>query len=225
MADDKLVYDVWPEVDPRFKIRIWSPKVGGITGLLPPSFSEKVSTQWAAPFNQIFAAAATGSQVFQQAEAFAAGTPFNPSFTLRTKKQTYMLWTGSSPLTVGGIKIIFISKDDAETDVLMPARRLQAMGTPRLEKATSELLEPPASLVIELGYILRLVDALITISDVTWHAPFDENGLATRAEVSLNISSRSAYVLDTGVDYVKPVGGWDKHPLDMLNEQSKEEGF
>ncbi len=223
MAD---IYSVttWDDVDDRYKVRILGyhakpefdhrrPRLM-ITALTPPEWVESVSSRWQAPLEALgtgFRKGRVGVKAAVAAVAKVAGAETalaEEDWSVLNKAVSRQYWMGNTPLELT-LPLIFIAMDDAYLDVVEPARALQGLCLAR--DATRGFLDPPDSVTIDIGYLLRLKEALIKVVDIKWiTSQLDKWGNPLRAEVTVKVSSREVYVLDTDEHYkAPPVGGWD----------------
>lgn len=198
------ILDPWKDVSERHKVRILSGEFGGVTGLLPEGFSHSFSNTFEAPFADVLASFNTGLVAAQ--EYMAKGGKVDIS--ARVKEMTSRIWSGSSEMKLSDISLFYLSRESALNDVMAPVRRLMQIGAPGIAVKKSvtvadrtlsgTVMKPPAPVMIELGYVLRMHAALITSLSVQWSNVSDSDGIPMSAIVTISISGKRAYVFDDG---------------------------
>lgn len=208
MPPDPLVIDPWSDVSERSKVRIYSPTFGGVSGLLPKTFSQSFSQEWLPPFGSILDSFNTGYQA--ALELLGKGDETIKSASL--KEISTRLWAGGTVMGVNGITLLYVARESALKDVMQPVRRLMQMASPRsglkasaetvgaatggLIKMGATQVNAPEPVEVELGYISSMNAVVITSFDVQWSNLTDRNGISASALVTLQLSTRRVFLGD-----------------------------
>ena len=203
------IIDPWYDVPERAKVRIRATGIGGVTGLVPESFSFNFNNEYKQPFAQILASFNTGFVAAQ--ELLAKGGKVDYSAILQELKRS--VWTGSSQLSFN-LRLFYLARRGSTIDVVNPIKRIIALSAPttavRKEGRVSDramsatVVKAPPIVQIEIGDVLRLKKAIIT--SVTPGLPTnvtDFNGQPNEATVDLTIKTHKMFLADdTEVDFM-----------------------
>lgn len=203
------IIDPWFDVPERAKVRIQAADIGGVTGLVPESFTFDFKNDYMQPFAQILASFNTGLVAAQ--ELLAKGGKVDFTATLQELKRS--VWSGASQLSFS-LALFYLARRGSQLDVVNPIKRLIALSAPSTairvsgevaDRAMSAtVVKPPPVVQIEIGDVLRLKRAIIT--NVSVNLPTnvtDFNGQPDEALVTLGIQTHKMFLADdTEVDFM-----------------------
>ena len=203
------IIDPWFDVPERAKVRIMAADIGGVTGLVPESFTFDFDNDYRQPFAQILASFNTGVVAAQ--ELLAKGGKVDFTLTLQELKRS--VWSGSSQLKFS-LALFYLARRGSRLDVVNPIKRLIAMSAPSTAvRAAAEfkdramsatVVKPPPIVQLEVGDVLRLKKAIIrNVSIALPTNVTDLNGQPNEAVVTLGIETHKMFLADdTEVDFM-----------------------
>ena len=213
LVSDPII-DPWYDVTERAKVRIQAAGVGGVTGIVPASLGINYSEDWRSPFGDIAARFNTGVQLGQEIVNRARGRGGDVDWVPVLQELKSNIWAGGSSLLFS-LVLFYVARRSATLDVVNPIKRLVKLSAPRtaIRKTydaesggalSATVLNRPPRVQIEIGYILRLKDAIITNVGINFPTDVtDFNGQPNEATVTLQIKTNKIFLSDdTQVDFM-----------------------